>query len=61
MSNKILQNRFAPVLALAQAEGLTAYDAAYLDLAMRRGTESATLNKELVRAARRGGVATLPA
>ena len=48
-------------LALARAEELTTYGAAYLDLAMRRGTELATLDKELIRAARRSGVATLPA
>ena len=57
MDNRTLER----VLALARAEGLTVYDAAYLDLAMRRGTELATLDKELVRAARRNGIATLPA
>ena len=49
------------ILALARPEGLTTYDAAYLELAMRRGAELATLDKELDRAARRVGVATLPA
>ena len=47
------------MLALARAEELTTHEAAYL--ATRRGAELATLDKELIRAARRSGVATLPA
>lgn len=49
------------ILALARAERLTTYDAAYLELAMRQGAELATLDKDLGRAGRRVGVATLPA
>jgi predicted nucleic acid-binding protein len=36
---------------LALAYGLTAYDAAYLDLAMRLGATLATLDAALIRAA----------
>ena len=47
-------------LALARQERLTTYDAAYLEVAMRRGMPLATLDKALIRAARRVGVTTLP-
>jgi len=43
-------------LALARAERLTLYDAAYLELAMRRGAILATLDVDLAAAARRVGV-----
>lgn len=39
-------------VALAEAHGLTAYDAAYLELAQRRGLPLATLDAALARAAR---------
>jgi predicted nucleic acid-binding protein len=45
-----------PVSRLARAHGLTIYDAAYLDLAIQRGIELATRDKELRRAARTAGV-----
>ena len=48
------------ILALARREHLTTYDAAYLEVAMRRGIPLATLDKTLLRAARRVGVDTLP-
>ncbi len=48
------------ILALARKEHLTTYDAAYLEIAMRRGIPLATLGKALLRAARRVGVDTLP-
>ncbi len=48
------------ILALARQENLTSYDAAYLELAMRRGVSLATLDKALIRAAGRVGVDTLP-
>ncbi|MCP5365596.1 MAG: type II toxin-antitoxin system VapC family toxin [Hyphomicrobiales bacterium] len=44
------------VLTLARAEGLTAYDAAYLELAMRKGLPLATKDRALSAAARRCGV-----
>lgn len=47
-------------LALARSEGLTLYDAAYLELAMRRKLPIATLDGELRTAARRSGVKCLP-
>ncbi len=45
-----------PVLALARAHGLSAYDAAYLELAMREGLPLATEDAALRAAARRVGV-----
>ncbi|MGK7863626.1 type II toxin-antitoxin system VapC family toxin [Falsiroseomonas sp. E2-1-a4] len=50
-----------PVLALAARHGLTAYDAAYLELAQRRGLPLATRDAALIRAAPLEGVAVLPA
>jgi predicted nucleic acid-binding protein len=44
------------VLALARQERLTAYDAAYLELAMREGLPIATLDQEIRDAAARVGV-----
>jgi predicted nucleic acid-binding protein len=42
---------------LASRHGLSAYDAAYLELAVRRALPLATLDKGLARAARAAGVA----
>ncbi|MFM6127779.1 MAG: type II toxin-antitoxin system VapC family toxin [Sphaerospermopsis kisseleviana] len=47
-------------LALARSHRLTAYDAAYLELALRRGLPLATRDKALQEAARREGVLLLP-
>jgi predicted nucleic acid-binding protein len=44
------------VLQLSRQEGLTVYDAAYLELAMREGLPIATLDDQLREAARRVGV-----
>jgi predicted nucleic acid-binding protein len=44
------------VLPLARTFSLTAYDATYLDLAMREGLTLATLDVELRKAARKAGV-----
>jgi predicted nucleic acid-binding protein len=44
---------------LARQYGLTIYDAAYLELAMRRGAALATSDADLARAAKRAGVAVL--
>ena len=49
------------LLALARRHGLTAYDAAYLELAQRRGLPLATFDKDLLRAAPLAGVALLSA
>ena len=51
---------FREVLVLARSAGLTTYDAAYLELALRRGLPLATQNSALVRAARGLKVKTLP-
>lgn len=47
-------------LLLAQAEGLTVYDAAYLELAARQGADLATSDQELRVAALRHGVRVTP-
>jgi predicted nucleic acid-binding protein len=44
---------------LARQYGLTIYDAAYLELAMRRGATLATSDAELARAAKKAGVGVL--
>ena len=51
---------FREILILARTETLTTYNAAYLELAIRRGTPLATLDKALIRAANRVEVKTLP-
>lgn len=50
---------FGRLLYLARSERLTAYDAAYLELAMRLGVPLATKDKELGEAAERLGVEVL--
>ncbi len=47
---------FDTVIMLAREYGLTAYDASYLELALRRGLSLATLDKELMKAAKEAGV-----
>jgi predicted nucleic acid-binding protein len=47
-------------LAVARAERLTLYDAAYLELALRRGLPLATKDEALLGAATRAGVSVLP-
>ena len=47
------------VLPLARHYGLSAYDAAYLELAIRHSAPLATLDGDLQRAARRAGVRIL--
>lgn len=49
------------VITLAREHRLTVYDAAYLELAQRRGLDLATLDRELTLAARSTGVACLEA
>ncbi len=48
------------VLTLARADGLTTYDAAYLELALRKGLPLASRDRALTDAARRCGVMCLP-
>lgn len=47
-------------IELADLRGLTAYDAAYLEMAIRRRLPLATLDRQLLAAARNVGVETLP-
>jgi len=47
---------FHDILALAHSEGLTTYDAAYLELAMRKGLSIASKDKLLCKAAKNLGV-----
>jgi predicted nucleic acid-binding protein len=54
-----LDTAFGPVLAIARAHRLSAYDAAYLELAARRGLPLATLDSALVEAAPAVGVPLL--
>jgi predicted nucleic acid-binding protein len=42
--------------ALAEEYGLSAYDAAYLELALRRGLRLATFNQRMISAARKAGI-----
>ena len=48
------------ILALARAEKLTAYDAAYLELAIRKNCALATRDNALIAAATRMSVQVLP-
>ena len=52
---------FSHILALARREELTAYDAAYLELAMRRALPLASMDRKLRAAAERVGVTVLGA
>ena len=47
------------LLALGRAHDLSSYDASYLDLAMRQGLPIATLDQDLLQAAKRLDVPTL--
>ena len=48
------------VLELSRRQQLSAYDASYLELAMRRGVPLATKDNDLARAANHMGVTLLP-
>ena len=53
----ITVNPFVPAVeVLARQHGLTAYDAAYLELAVRLAIPLATLDKDLLKAGRTAGV-----
>lgn len=45
---------------LAASEGLTVYNATYLELALRLGAQLATLDRDLAAAARRHGLTVIP-
>ncbi|MDP1930048.1 MAG: type II toxin-antitoxin system VapC family toxin [Gammaproteobacteria bacterium] len=51
------QQAFGSTLSLAHAYQLSSYDAAYLELALREGIPLATLDKDLLKAARKARVA----
>lgn len=53
------QRALTEILDLVRREGLTTYDAAYLDLAMREGLPLATRDSKLAAAARRASVEVL--
>lgn len=47
---------FDRIQFLSRKHGLTAYDAAYLDLALESGLPLATLDEDLIRASKKAGV-----
>ena len=47
---------FSRILSLARAYKLSSYDAAYLELAVREGLPLATLDKDLIKAAKKANV-----
>jgi predicted nucleic acid-binding protein len=61
VDEEISSHAFGQVLDLARAEKLTAYDAAYLELAMRLGIPLASKDTDLCDAAERLGVIVLRA
>ena len=54
------QSALGPILEVSRSQRLSAYDASYLELAMRRGVPLATKDGALANAAERVGVALLP-
>ncbi|MFQ5487342.1 MAG: type II toxin-antitoxin system VapC family toxin [Gammaproteobacteria bacterium] len=50
---------WSSLISLAREQGISAYDAAYLDTAMRKGIPLATQDKALKKAAQRTGVAVI--
>jgi predicted nucleic acid-binding protein len=58
---EMAEQAFVRVLNLARSERLTAYDACYLELAMRRGLPLATKDRALAHAAIRLGVSVVGA
>ena len=55
--NETTARAWREILALARAEGLTTYDATYLELTIRRGLPQQTKDAALITAAKRTGVA----
>jgi predicted nucleic acid-binding protein len=50
-----IPNAWSKSLAMAEGHDLSAYDAAYLELALRRGLPLATLDAALIRATKKAG------
>jgi predicted nucleic acid-binding protein len=59
VDGEVAQRAGSDTVALARQYGLTIYDAAYLELAMRRGASLATSDHDLAKAAKAAGVASL--
>lgn len=59
IDTETFQQAFTGTLALAKAHKLTIYDAAYLELAMRKRATLATKDKALMKAAKAEGVQLL--
>ncbi|MBV9386983.1 MAG: type II toxin-antitoxin system VapC family toxin [Chroococcidiopsidaceae cyanobacterium CP_BM_ER_R8_30] len=59
IDSKTAEKALTDILVLARANGLTSYDAAYLELALRAGLHLATLDNALAQAARHLGVNVL--
>lgn len=59
VDSEAARRAFDFILPLCRGYALTAYDAAYLDLAIRRSLPLATLDDDLRRAAKKAGVALL--
>jgi len=57
MTDETIARAWREILALARAEGLTTYDATYLEVAIRRGLPLVTKDAALIAAAGRSGVA----
>ncbi len=59
VEDPVLTRALGPVLQLARAQGLSAYDASYLELAMRQASPLATLDARLAQVARQLGVSVI--
>lgn len=53
------ERAWGPILALSRSEGLTVYDAAYLELALRLGATLMSCDRELVARARARGLSVI--
>ncbi len=60
VDDQTMDRAWQKTLDLAMQHGLSTYDASYLELALRRGLPLATLDRQLVAAARASGVRVLP-
>lgn len=56
MDSQGVEESVSNILPLGREHGLSAYDAAYLDVAMRHGAPLATLDRSLRKAGRKSGV-----
>jgi predicted nucleic acid-binding protein len=60
VDEQTMERAWQKTLDLALQHGLSTYDASYLELALRRGLPLATLDRQLIAAARASGVPVLP-